>query len=312
MDILIIKTSSLGDIIQSFDLLFYLKKKIPYANVDWVSEKRNESLLKLNPDIRKIYTIESKNLKKDVRSFFKELKEFKKIPRYDLVFDLQGNCKSAIYLFFVSSKTKIGFARRDLPEWPNMFFTSYKVPLMNQMNIRQDYLFLAQSYFQDYFTPLRKIEKKNRSYTLLAPFSRWPSKELRFSEIDLLLKKKKIDDFYLVYKGEEEKKKALDLLSYLKKGQLLEEMTLSDLSFVIKQAELAICADSMILHLAAYLGCPTISIFTASSSKKYAPVGPEHISYQIKCRNPGFEKRCKNLRRCQKCWSRLSAASTLF
>ena len=37
---LIVKTSSLGDIIQAFDVLNYLHRKFPDASIDWIVEER--------------------------------------------------------------------------------------------------------------------------------------------------------------------------------------------------------------------------------------------------------------------------------
>lgn len=218
----------------------------------------------------------------------------------------------------VSAKKKVGFCRKTVAEWPNLFFTNWKVSPPEGQNIRQDYLFFGQTIFQDFFSPLPQpfsyplnCEEKVRYQALqlpdifivLAPFSRWPNKEL-----DRALLQKLIDkhlpfqaQIFIVCKGNEEKKKAEGLVSALelKKAYVLEGLSFSLLTALLQNAKQAICMDSMILHLAAAVGCPTISFFSASSKHKYAPLGSKHIVYQGICPyKKQFEKRCPILRKC--------------
>lgn len=312
------KTSSLGDIIQSFDLLVYIKKKNPYAVVDWVVESSCYELVSTHPLIDHVYQIVGKNLRKGLFSFFKELISFrKKVKKYDCVIDLQGNIKSSLYLMMVPAKKKMGFCRRSVPEWPNLFFTNWKVSCPKGQNIRQDYLFFGQTIFQDFFSPLpqkfscpltfkEELFLKSLSlpdaYYVLAPFSRWPNKELEFSLLQKILDKHLPlqAEILLLCKGEQEKKKAEELACFLKLPvQILEGCSFSLLSYLLQNAKQAFCMDSMILHLAAYVGCPTLSFFSASSKNKYAPLGAKHIAYQGHCPyKKTFEKRCPLLRKC--------------
>ena len=50
---LIVKLSSLGDIIQTLPCISYLKAKFPDAKIDWAVETAYQSLLKAHPDIHR-------------------------------------------------------------------------------------------------------------------------------------------------------------------------------------------------------------------------------------------------------------------
>jgi ADP-heptose:LPS heptosyltransferase len=61
---LIIKTSSLGDIVHAFTALNYLKTKFPNALVDWVVEKQFAELVRAHPLVNQTLCIETKKWRK--------------------------------------------------------------------------------------------------------------------------------------------------------------------------------------------------------------------------------------------------------
>ena len=165
MRFLIVKTSSLGDIVQSFGLLAYLKNKFPSASIDWVVERRCAELLKRHPFVDRVIEIDSKT--RNPAAFWQSIKQLR-LNHYDTVFDVQGNIKSGLVLFFARAKEKVGF--KKVAEWPNLLFTSKKIALKQECSIRQDYLNLAKVYFNDsedisYSTyPLLKIDNEEKTF----------------------------------------------------------------------------------------------------------------------------------------------------
>src|SRR5262245_34789018 len=134
--VLIVKTSALGDIIQSFPVLGYLHKHFPSITIDWVVEKSCAELVQSHPLVHQAFCIEtkrwlrscfSKKIRSEIRAFRDQLQK----THYDVVFDLQGNIKSGIVVSQVLSKAKVGFGCRSVSEWPNCLFTKtrYNPPL---------------------------------------------------------------------------------------------------------------------------------------------------------------------------------------
>src|SRR6187402_1475471 len=106
MKLLIIKTSSLGDIVQARESLPCL----PPADVDWVVEKPFSELVEGR--VHKVLTTETKKWRKnpfkwfsEIRAFIRELRK----TRYDVIVDLQGNFKSSLILAFARGVKKVGF-----------------------------------------------------------------------------------------------------------------------------------------------------------------------------------------------------------
>lgn len=132
MKILIVKTSSLGDMIHSFGALDYLRNRFPKAQIDWVAEKPFAELVKAHPQIDQVVVFESKKwgkslfsqeTRQQIKSFRKKLRE----SRYDLLFDLQGNLKSGLIVALARARKKIGFGWKTVAEWPNALFTNRKI-----------------------------------------------------------------------------------------------------------------------------------------------------------------------------------------
>lgn len=101
MRILIVKLSSLGDVVHSLPVLVDIKSQFPDAKIDWVVEPAFASLLEFNSNIERVIVCSLRDWTRNyfdekarsgVRSFLRELRQ---IP-YDVVIDLQGLSKSAL------------------------------------------------------------------------------------------------------------------------------------------------------------------------------------------------------------------------
>ena len=84
-NLLIVRLSSLGDILLTTPLLRTIKKSYPSIEIDFVIRSEFGDLLKLNPHLRDVYIFHSDKRKN------KELKNQLCGNRYDLVLDMQNN-----------------------------------------------------------------------------------------------------------------------------------------------------------------------------------------------------------------------------
>jgi ADP-heptose:LPS heptosyltransferase len=103
MEILIIKPSSFGDIVQALPCANALKHYYSGCRISWVVFSNWESVLKICPDVDKIIVWD----RKKIRGFFETLKQTRRI-KYDLIIDLQGLFRSAFLAKLSSAKIKIG------------------------------------------------------------------------------------------------------------------------------------------------------------------------------------------------------------
>lgn len=329
MRVLIIKTSSLGDIIHTFPIIDFIREHFPDCIIDWVVESTNAELLYNHPNVDNVIEINSKKWRKSLLSTdtWKAIGVAKKSLRkvtYDVVFDLQGNIKSGLVLSQVRSPDKVGFSNKCVAEWPNIFFTNKKFALDRDRNIRDDYLSVVQQYFQidnsqkssgiklqisdnerdlvDSFFDTPQLHA--RRCILMCPGANWENKRLSEEILKRLVSKihHTHDDIAILYSWGTDREKLLctSLLDLEPcKSLLTPKLKLPTLQYLMSRVHCVFAMDSLPLHLAGTTSTPTASLFGPSSAKKYLPIGERHKVIQGPCPyGRHFEKRCPVLRTC--------------
>jgi heptosyltransferase I len=318
--ILIIKTSALGDIVHVFPSVRFIKETFPECQIDWVVEKRNAPLIHSNPYVDRTIEIDTKKWRKilawqDIRTFIQELRK----ESYDFVFDFQGNLKSGIVTGLSRGKLKVGFDWNSVFERPNWFFTHRHVASRHDRNVRLDYLALVEAGLgiQSKTIPegtllnlesedLEKLQqfrekKEPLKHILVCPGSQWPNKRVLKEDLQQFLHKISTHvKFWFLYGSEQEKKDAEILKGEVENSEVLGDLSFALLQHVMREMDLVIAMDSFPLHLAAEAGVPTFSIFGASSSYKFKPLGSMHHAFQGQCPyGQTFVRRCPKLRTCK-------------
>jgi len=325
---LIIKTSSLGDIIHTFGVVSYLKKKFPRSTIDWIVEKPYSELLKAHPYVNEAIPVNTKKWRRSLFSketrdevFAFEMEMEKR--EYDVIFDLQGNLKSGLIGHLTEARQRVGFGPKSVAEWPNCIFSQIWLNPKNDENIRDTYLSIIQQYFKDespfeaeklllHVTEtqkktidqlMREIQVDAKEKFMFCPGSYWANKQLSFDSILQFIKQ--ITHHYpakivLIWGNEKERDLCENILAFFPKQCLvLPRLPLPMLQHLMMRMDAVISMDSLPLHLAATTDVPTFSLFGPSSAKKYRPKGNQHQSFQGSCPyGRKFEKRCPLLRTC--------------
>lgn len=103
MKILLVRVSSLGDVLHNLPMVADLLRRHPGATIDWVVEEGYVSLVRLNPHVRKVIPWALRRWRKslgqaatraEIKGFFRTLRE----EEYDYVFDTQGLLKTGIIM----------------------------------------------------------------------------------------------------------------------------------------------------------------------------------------------------------------------
>ncbi|MES2535046.1 MAG: lipopolysaccharide heptosyltransferase I [Pseudomonadota bacterium] len=99
MNILIVRVSSLGDVVHNMPMVADIRAHYPQANIDWVVEEAYTSLVRLNGEVRHVIPFALRRWRKsllsartraEMKAFYRELRR----ESYDLVFDTQGLLKT--------------------------------------------------------------------------------------------------------------------------------------------------------------------------------------------------------------------------
>ncbi len=103
MNILLVRVSSLGDVLHNLPIVADILRQHPDAQIDWVVEEAYVSLVRLNPHVRTIIPFALRRWRKsltsaatraEVKAFFAALRK----QQYDYVFDTQGLLKTGIIM----------------------------------------------------------------------------------------------------------------------------------------------------------------------------------------------------------------------
>lgn len=150
MKILIVKLSSIGDVIHTLPILPTIKKALPKAEISWVVEKKSSELLRNNQFLSRLIEIDTKALRQR-----KTLGETLLVARqqlsglrasaFDVSIDFQGLIKSATIAKISKAKRRYGFSKKNLREPVSRFLLTETFEIPQKTHIVLKNLLLLQS-----------------------------------------------------------------------------------------------------------------------------------------------------------------------
>ena len=278
MKIAIVRLSSLGDIVHSMVILQFIKKHYPDSVIDWVVEKRFQSILENNAHINEIHQVSLKSAKesKSIFLLLKELRKIRKLGKYDLVIDMQGLIKSAIVTRMIPSDMTLGFDKDSLRESLSAIFykRTYKIDYSENVirrnlalvtyalnfsvknesiNRKEAFLYSSKEYVYDAVS----ATKKN---ILLIPGASYSSK--CYPEEGFIELTRQIDANYIIIWGNDREKIIADEIKYQSQQVVvMDKLSLDALISLINQVDLVIGSDTGPTHMAWALNIPSITLF---------------------------------------------------
>lgn len=307
--ILIIKPSSLGDIVHSLPVLDALHRCFPGAEVHWLVAKGFEGILEGHPMIKKLWVIHKDQWKEmtKLRTTISELRQLYRNLRaenYDCAIDLQGLFRSGLIAKATGSPMRIGFA--EAREGSTVFYT-HKVPGGKDIHAVDRYMkipiFLGCGATGVRF-PLPPVRAgltdgltPSREYAVLVPgarkpVNRWPAQ--RFGELASRLPLKTV-----VVGGKGDRALAEEVVkgSGGKAVSLAGKTGLKELISIIQGARFVVSNDTGPMHVAAAFGVPVFALFGPANPVRTGPYGEGHtvIRKMISC-SPCYRRSCNNPR----------------
>jgi lipopolysaccharide heptosyltransferase II len=259
--LLIIRLSSLGDILLTTPLLRTLKEKYPAIEIDFILKGQFKDVLIQNPDINKLFIY---NEEKTVFSLL--IKEMKN-REYDLIIDLQNNLRSKKIADRFKVK-KLKFNKRDLDKF---LLVNFKINRLRKAgSIPERYAstfdkFHLDNEGLDLFTNKKSSDLfvKNKKYIGLCPGARhftkmWP-KEYYIRLGNLLMK----ENYNISLLGGKEDKEICKEIS----TQIPDSINLSNNDDILqtaadmKKCDAIVCNDSGLMHAACAVKIPVLTFF---------------------------------------------------
>ncbi|HEX7859863.1 MAG TPA: lipopolysaccharide heptosyltransferase I [Verrucomicrobiae bacterium] len=289
MRVLLIKMSSLGDVVHTLAPLTDAAAANPGIRFDWVVEEGYKEIPKWHPSVDRVIVAPLRRWRKapfrTVRSgewnrFRSELRS----ANYDLVFDAQGLMKSA-FVARQSGQPITGRSRESVREAAASFLYTHKIDvdlrLTEVEQLRQ--LFARTLGYEQPHTPADFGIDRNQfqiathePYAVFFHGAAWPAK--LWSQENWIALGKHIRAAGLALKlawGTDDERKRAQCIVDAVGGTVMPKLSVGELARMIANAKFAVGLDTGLTHVAIALGVPTVTM--------YGPSAP--MLHEVKNRN---------------------------
>ena len=300
--ILIIKPSSLGDIIHAMPCALAIKKTFVNARISWLVKKEFAFILEGMPELEEIIVWDYQRWRTgnifSKLSYILEMRKQLQAKRFDLVLDLQGLFKSTLLALLTGCSQKYVYS--DAREGSAVF--SKRIVGENaQAHVVQRYLDVVrylgvQIVEPEFYLPITSkardmvanllTQQGIKDFVVLLPATRLETKEWlleRYAQLaERLLNK---GDNVLIVGSNADSSKADYIVSHSKSenntGKILDmtgKTDLKELMAVLEKANVVIGGDTGPLHMAVAAGSKVIGLFGQREPFRSGPYGASNIS----------------------------------
>jgi heptosyltransferase-1 len=322
MKILIIKLSSIGDVVHTLPALAAIRRALPDAEIAWAVERRAAEILRGNKLIDNLIEIDTRPLRKgktieetliDTAKQLRELRSFK----FDAVLDFQGLLKSAAVAKLAKARRTYGFSKQNLREPASRFLLTDTVEVEPNSHIIIKNLTLAQKVLKiprpenDFEFPIftdethkqeaeKIVEQSGENFAILNPAGGWTTKLWHTENFgalaDRLWKENRLTS--VVTTAPNETELAQKVLQNSKSGKvLLAQPSLRGFYELAKKAKIYVGGDTAPTHLAVAAKTPIVGIFGPTEWRRNGSPNTADICVDrtdIGCRADCHRRTCDN------------------
>ena len=308
-NILIIRLSAIGDVVNVLPALRLLRSHFPDAKITWLVEDRASEILTDHPDIDEVIIYPRKKWQNEILKINKSLKItseaisfYKRLRRnhYDLVIDFQGNLKSAVMNLITGSGKRLGFGKGHSKEF-NYLSTQYQaypvgkkihridknLSLLKELGIETRFLRPELPGTKEGEEYISKFINKNTNPSLpiiiihpgtskFGSFKQWSP--LNYTLLaDMILEKYEANIIFTWGPNEFDVIKEIVRNMKHKAIPACETRSIKQLIELIKSATLFIGGDTGPLHIASIMNIPVVGIYGPKDPKIYGPYNSKAI-----------------------------------
>lgn len=277
MRILLIKTSSMGDVIHNLPVVNDIVARFPDAQIDWVVEENFAEIPRLHPRVQQVIPVALRRWRRALfaGNTWSEVGEFLRALRrenYDYVIDTQGLLKSAL-ITFVTRGVRCGYNAASAREGLATLAYDRRFAVTTTLHaVERNRALVAQAIGGVNTTsvnygiaPPSIANGKCTTAVLLTATSRddklwsethWVALGCHLSARGLICQ--------LPAGRTIERERATRLVQQIPNAIALPAQGLTALAQVLASAKVVIGVDTGLVHLAAALGRPTVAIYCAS------------------------------------------------
>ena len=286
MKILIVKLSSIGDIIHTLPTLAAIRHALPDAEISWAVEKSAAEILRGNLMIDNLIEVDTRSMRGGkliggiLLNSRKQLKNLR-VSDFDVALDFQGLLKSAAIAKLSKATRRYGFSKRNLREPASRFLLNDTFEAEPKVSIYRKNLTLAQNALNisvpenDYEFPIHTdethraeaekiIEQTGENYAILNPAGGWTTKLWAAEKFGALADKlwEENNLTSVITTAPNEIELAERVLSSSRSGKImLAQPSLKGFYELAKRAKIYVGGDTAPTHLAVAAKTPLVGIF---------------------------------------------------
>ena len=276
MRVLIVKTSSMGDVVHALPAISDMARHVPGIEIDWLVERSFAAMPEQHRAVRRVISLQWRKWRKslrspDTRAALKAWRAEMQREPYDLIIDLQGLVKSAAFACFATGP-RAGYDRTSIREPIASLFYGKKGHVSRQLHAVERCRSLCAQLlgYENPTTPPDFGLKANPQawtpgsgpFAVLVPCASRPEKlwpEADWVQIGQQLKSQGFN-VAVMWGSPEEERLAKSIASQVD-GQTPPFLSVAQVADTLAQAKLVVGLDTGMSHIAAAHGRPTVGIY---------------------------------------------------
>jgi lipopolysaccharide heptosyltransferase II len=304
--ILIVLHGAIGDVTRALPLTGLLRRRFPQATLSWSAEPASLPVVELGGYVDEILVFD----RGGVAAFLRFLKTIR-ARRFDLVLDLQRHLKSGFISRWSGAPYRLGLHRSDAKEL-NWLFNNLHIPATGEATPKLlHYLKFAeflgapreaiewnfQLTAQDYARADTLVGGSGRELAVLFIGSRWQSKQWFAAQIaaaaSAIRARHRLEVVFLGAPADRVLGREAEALASQRVINLIGQTSLRDAIAIIARARLCVGPDTGLMHIAAAVGTPVVSLWGATEPGRAGPHGFGDLVIQgtADC-SPCLRRRC--------------------
>lgn len=292
MRVLLVKLSSMGDIIHTLPAITDAFASIPGISFTWVVEEGFQEIAQWHPAVTKVISIALR--KRKYKQIFAAIKDIRS-EHYDLVIDAQGLIKSAVVARLSRATSRAGYDKNSSREAPASMLYNKKIAVATDEHaiLRMRQLFAqALGYNIDpekitygiLWNKLIASQNNTRPYLVFLHGTTWDSKHWNdryWVELANLVSSHGFD-VQVTWATDQQKQRAQMLADLCKNVTMLPHLTINQAANVLYNSRGVVAVDTGFAHLAAALEKPMVAIYGSTDITKSGTSGNSTINLSSK------------------------------
>ena len=292
--VLLIKTSSLGDVIHCLPAVTDMVRNVPGLWLDWMIEEQWAEVVRMHPGVHRELPVQLRSwrrhpLRPGTWSEFGAFRRQLGYGRYDHIIDAQGLIRSAL-LARLAPGVHSGYDRESVREPPASYFYDRKYPVSVTLHAAERIRRLAAQAL-DYPLPpeldyglqvqvdrpgwptanrylvfLHATARRDKSWGMV----RWKALALKAAKAGFVV--------VAPWGTDKERQRSKELVEAAPGGITPPRLGYRELASLLAGAAAVVGVDTGLTHLASAVGAPTVALYTASWSELNGVIGPAFIS----------------------------------